>query len=80
MKYSIESTFEELIELGFDITLEASKHTQDDDLHAAIWYCSLYYGDSNSPWKPGTLLGPAGFGMTQIEALRKALINLKEVK
>lgn len=71
-------TIDELIDQGYDITFEAGEHTEDDEGNEARWYCDLYYGDSNSPWKPGTRQG-IGYGMTQEEAYKKAVLSMEEV-
>lgn len=65
---------EQLIEEGFDITLESGELDPEEP----TWYCSLYYGDSNAPWKTGTCMGE-GEGQTIQEAVKTAIDSLEEV-
>lgn len=66
-----------IIEEGFDVTFEAHRHMEDDEEppNKAKWYCNLFYGDSNGPWKQGTKLG-VGYGMTQMQAFDQAISKM----
>lgn len=75
MKYK---TLEELVDEGFDIAFELGPCIEDDNGNPAKWFCSLYCGDSNAPWKIGTKQGQ-GYGQTQEEALKTAQDNIVEV-
>lgn len=71
--YKCTKTIDELLELGYDITFEGSGYADEDK-----WYCLLYCGDSNSPWKEGTISG-IGYGITLLRAFREARDNLEVV-
>lgn len=79
MKILSEGTLEDYIDLGFDVTIEADKNMEDDNDQPSRYMCILYYGDSNGPWKKGTIKGDRGFGMTLLEAFENARKNLKIV-
>lgn len=66
---------------GWDITLSISgghlnAYVDKNDPEDRPYYCDLYYGDSNSPWKPGTKHG-IGWGWTLEEAVLDAEKNIK---
>lgn len=70
-------TYDDLIDKGYDVDFSGGE-CEDDEGNPARWYCSLYYGDSNAPWKLGTVTG-VGFGMDQHEAYVNAIENAEEV-
>lgn len=73
---------DELRHKDFNIHIEIlgneteSTNPYNNDHESQPYYCNLYYGDSNSPWKPGTLLG-VGWGYTLEEAVNNANNDLK---
>ena len=71
----VTDDIESYIAEGYDITLEGS---YDCDTGKENWYCELYCGDSNSPWKTGTISG-FGYGKTLEEALKYASDSLEIV-
>lgn len=68
-------TLQDILELGYDITIEGGDDYEDGSEN---WHCSLYLGDSNSPWKTGTISGE-GFGKTIKDSFQTALGNLETV-
>ena len=60
-----------MIRNGWDITFEGGPFVNDNDPDWQAWTCYLYYGDSNSPWKDGTVQSE-GTGKTTQEAFEDA--------
>jgi hypothetical protein len=66
---------------GYSITFEVSGedgHFNKEDQEDRPYYCNIYYGDSNAPWKSGTLLG-VGYGWSIDQAFDAAISNLKQL-
>lgn len=70
--------YKEMARRGYQITLECDNDIEDDDGNEALWYCSMYLGDSNGPHKVGTISG-CGYGMSQLEAYERAIDSLEIV-
>jgi hypothetical protein len=63
---------------GYEISIEASGGYSFvvDDEEDRPYYVRLFFGDSNGPHKPGTLVG-VGRGWTMEEAFDKAVADLR---
>jgi len=62
----------------YEISFELGPDMEDDEGNEAIWFCGVFKGDSNGPWKKGTIEG-SGYGMTGQEAYKKAMESLEIV-
>ena len=78
VKFPNLPTIDDLLKKGFTITFEAKEPYDLDDPEDQKWYCDRFLGDSNAPWKPGTIQG-IGRGSTQEIAYENAVVNLQKV-